>query len=266
MQDGLMSASTEEAENALAWLKGIGTGAAAGAATGAAAGPWGALVGGVLGAGLGAVQTAQQQQAQRRQQRQQRPRPAPRPQPRPAPAVSSPRPAPTPSRPAPTTGGAGRSATSAELQALLPVLLQLVQTLQQSGARARESDEQVHAEGAHPTVETPTVEAAVPTDEAEVADALGYAAMLRQLATFAPPTPSESTEPLFLDDDGSGEALFDEEAAPAEALDEALDASLEEQLEIAHRSLRELGNLLSSTPEPTSSPAPIVIPTARWTG
>lgn len=57
---------SEDAENAMAWLQGIGSGAASGAATGAAAGPWGALIGGAVGAGLGALSTHQQQQQQRR--------------------------------------------------------------------------------------------------------------------------------------------------------------------------------------------------------
>ena len=135
--------SHEDAEGALDWLRGIGTGAATGAATGAVAGPWGALVGGVVGAGLGALQTHQQQQQQQHARRPPPRRPAPPPR-RPAPDRT--RPTQAPSRPSsapapvPSPAPGGSTSAAAQLQALIPALTALVQQLSsQRGSTSAES-------------------------------------------------------------------------------------------------------------------------------
>jgi hypothetical protein len=149
-------------DDALKWLQGIGTGAAGGAATGAVAGPWGALVGGLVGAGLGAVQTAQQQRSQQQAQRRTSTRRPATPPPRavvpsgppPSAATSStfasapvPAAAPIAAAPAaaPTQAPAAGAPTADMLQQVVPLLLQVVQSLQTQRTEA------VAAEGSLPS-------------------------------------------------------------------------------------------------------------------
>lgn len=131
-------------------------------------------------------------------------------------------------------------------------MIGLVQALQRDSAQQRGSTDGIEA--------SPTSES---ESEAEVADALGYAAMLRQLSAFAPPAPSEETEPLFAED---GDADADTAAFEDDTVDEELEDALEQQLEVAQRSLRELERLFSSAAAPAPSPSTSVVATARWTG
>jgi hypothetical protein len=117
--DDIFFESSREAEDALDWLQGIGTGAAAGATAGAVAGPWGAAIGGVIGAGLGAAQTAAAQDRERQQRRQ--PRRTPPPPARAQPAVTTSTP-PAASPPRSGIQGDDVARVLASIQALLQTL------------------------------------------------------------------------------------------------------------------------------------------------